>query len=376
MSKAGAGSPGGDSVELSDDELPWELLDGYFAGTATRSDRARVTGWIDGIPERHDEIEAIRLLWSRGAREDACGPRWDTARAVASLERQLAATRSSAPNGDSDYTTGVTGCPLVDPKLRPGSRWASQRRRLRHLVGLAAAAVVGIGVGTAWRLAGDAKSSESVQQVATAPQQRAQVTLRDGTTLTLGPASRLRISADFGRKRRVLELDGEALFTVVHDPNHPFEIHTARTVVHDVGTTFDVLAYASDSIERIVVIDGQVSVGGASLASRDVGTLESDGRLTLRHNTDVRRLLLWSEGGLTFADTPLIDAVHALQRTYDLRITLRDPSLGAQRVTASFGAGTPVDVVLHDVTAIIGATYRHSGQSIVIERHEPPATSH
>jgi ferric-dicitrate binding protein FerR (iron transport regulator) len=234
---------------------------------------------------------------------------------------------------------------------------------------LAAAAVVGIGIGVAWRLTGGAASSESVEQVSTAPQQRARVVLRDGTTLTLGPASHLRISTDFGRRSRVLELDGEALFTVVHDPNHPFEIHTARTVVHDVGTTFDVLAYASDSIERIAVIDGQVSVGGASLASRDVGTLDSGGRLTLHHNADVRRLLLWSEGGLTFADTPLIDVVHALQRNYDLQITLPYPSLGAQRVTASFSAGTPVDVVLHDVTAIIGATYRHSGQSIVIERH-------
>ncbi len=152
----------------------------------------------------------------------------------------------------------------------------------------------------------------------------------------------------------MLDLDGEGLFSVRHDAGHPFAIRTARTVVHDVGTTFDVLAYASDSIERVAVIEGQVSIGGASLASHDVGTIDVTGHITLHYNADVTRLLLWSDGGLVFADTPLSDVMRALRRNYEVHVTLRDSALGAQRVTATFVAGTPVDAVLHDITAIIG----------------------
>lgn len=368
MTESGAGPAGGDGSEPSDGGLPWELLDGYFAGSATRGERAQVITWIGGARVRREEIEAIRRLWLHGAMHGSSGPRWDTARAVASLEHQLGRTRPTSHDPSLTHVAADTPGSRFDLISR-SRRWLpTDPWRWRPLLSLAAAAVLGVALGTAWRVGGSREDSEPVEQFSTGANQRVRVTLRDGTTLTLGPSTRLRIPSHFGATRRVLDLDGEALFTVVHDPAHPFEIHTARAVVHDVGTTFDVLAYAGDSIERVLVVEGSVSIGGKSLARRDVGVIDGDGRLTLTHNADVQRLLVWSEGGLAFSDTPIRDVLRALQRNYELRVTLHDPALAAQRVTASFVAGTPADIVLHDLTAIIGATYRRSGQSVVIQR--------
>ncbi len=368
MTKLGGRSPEGDSGELPGDGLPWALLDGYFAGTAAPAERARVTTWIEGAPERRQEIEAIHQIWMRGAEGMSGTPRWDTAGALASLERRLAAARSGVSRAISEKARSQSHGSGLDVESATSRTLSDRAWRWQQLLGLAAAMVLGAGLGTAWRLARNASGVDALEEFSTSAHQRARVTLRDGTTITLGAESRVRIPPDFGKTERMLDLDGEGLFSVRHDAGHPFAIRTARTVVHDVGTTFDVLAYASDSIERVAVIEGQVSIGGASLASHDVGTIDVTGHITLHHNADVTRLLLWSDGGLVFADTPLSDVMRALRRNYEVHVTLRDSALGAQRVTATFVAGTPVDAVLHDITAIIGAKYRWLGQSVVIER--------
>ena len=86
------------------------------------------------------------------------------------------------------------------------------------------------------------------------------VTLRDGTRLVLWPASRLRIPSDFGLRTRSVELQGEAYFAVVHDASHPFVVTAHGVVTRDVGTAFDIRAYADDPGVRVAVAEGEVAV--------------------------------------------------------------------------------------------------------------------
>jgi transmembrane sensor len=217
-----------------------------------------------------------------------------------------------------------------------------------------------------WRPSPDT-ASPSIREFDTPRGARSTVSLRDGTILTLGPATRLRVPPEYGRLTRTVELDGEGLFIVVHDSRHPFLVRTARTVVHDVGTTFTVVAYSKDPSVEVAVAAGEVSVADSALRARDVATIGVTGRLTVRHRADVRPYLAWSQGRLVFVDTPLREVMRVLDRTYDLQITLADSALGAQLITATF-TNQPPDVVLDDVTAIVGAAYERSSRSVVIRR--------
>jgi transmembrane sensor len=78
-------------------------------------------------------------------------------------------------------------------------------------------------------------------------------------------------------------------------------------------------------------------------------------------------LLAWTQGEIVFHDTPLADAVGDLGRSFDLRIEIADTSLARLPITATFSA-QPVDVVLDDITAIVGARYERSGHTVVIRR--------
>jgi transmembrane sensor len=84
------------------------------------------------------------------------------------------------------------------------------------------------------------------------------ITLTDGSTIHLN--TRSRVSVRFSGTRRVAQLlQGEALFTIQHDPNRPFEVVSGFTVVRDVGTQFDVHRKTSGATV-VTVIQGQVDV--------------------------------------------------------------------------------------------------------------------
>jgi transmembrane sensor len=338
-------SASGRQPPVDEGEPPWDLLDRYFSGTSTPDELALISAWEKSAPGRRHELEAVRAIWARS--QHALGPRpvWETDRMVADLRTRMRDERRSRPPA-----------------------WLSQHWPLSaSAAALLAAVSTAVVISRGWLPA----ALSPIRDFETPPAARASVTLRDGTVLTLGPATHLRVPREFGHSTRTVELDGEALFSVVHDPRHPFVVKTARTVIRDVGTTFSVVAYAKDPGMQVAVTDGEVTVDGASLGARDVGTIGATGHLSIRHRADVRPFVAWSQGNLVFVNTPLRDVMRVLERTYDLQITVADSALGAQLITATF-TNEPADMVLDDITAIVGAAYVRSARSVVIQRRPRP----
>jgi ferric-dicitrate binding protein FerR (iron transport regulator) len=154
----------------------------------------------------------------------------------------------------------------------------------------------------------------------------------------------------------------------VHDVRRPFVVQTFRATIRDVGTTFDVRAYASDLGERVTVAEGEVAVAGVALRARDQASLDDAGHISVRRNVEVTAPMAWVQGRLVFEDTPLADAARMLARTYDLDVAVADSSLGRERVTAAFPAGEAVGEVLRAVTLAVGAHYEQIGRTVMIRR--------
>jgi ferric-dicitrate binding protein FerR (iron transport regulator) len=202
------------------------------------------------------------------------------------------------------------------------------------------------------------------------------VTLRDGTRLVLGPATELRVPADFGVRARELELSGEAYFSVVHDVRHPFAVHTGHAVVRDVGTEFVVRAYREDDVERIAVSAGRVVVTagrGANdtipASAGDVATVDRAGRLTLRSGMDVSRYVAWMQGTIVFDDAPIRDVIRDIKRTYGVELSLADTSLATRTVTASFRGTEAAADVLDAIAHAVGARVEWDGARAILIRH-------
>jgi ferric-dicitrate binding protein FerR (iron transport regulator) len=238
----------------------------------------------------------------------------------------------------------------------------------------AAAAVVALFAGAWWMapVGGSARGSGErvTREYATERGQLMRVRLPDGTSVTLGAASRLHYVGE-GATREVA-LEGEAVFNVVHDARHPFVVRAGGAVARDIGTTFGVRAYPGDSGARVVVAEGSVSLRAAGRAATAARVLEPGelGRVERGGTPEVTRVnaaryLSWADGRLEFDDVPLREVAAQLSRWYDVDVLLADSALGARRFTGSF-QGESVDQVLAALAPPLHARYERRGRTVVL----------
>jgi transmembrane sensor len=344
------------------DKSPWDQLARLFADELPQAEAEQLRAWIAGDPERSAMVNHLREVWSRaGDLRQA----WDAEGALAQIKQ--------VPAGP------VRVVPI--PKFYREEPLSPGRRLVR--LGLRAAAAVALVAGGAgvWRLAIQGPAPEApvtVAEMATPRGQRATLRLPDGTRVMLGPASTLRYASTYTMGARAVQLDGEAYFEVVHDSIRPFTVRTARGVATDLGTTFGVRAYASDSVLRVVVTEGRVSLAPARdttarprsqdsllLSPGDLGRIGPNGSLTARRGIDLSGYLAWTEGRLVFQDTPVGEVVVQLGRWFDLDVRLADTTIGSKRLTASF-ANEPAPEVLQLVAASLGLRVEQRGQAVTL----------
>ena len=348
-------------------EPDWTRLGRYLAGECTRGEAEEIRRWMEADPARRRLVEELRAVWDAAATPTT---RWGTPTAW----RRLAARLRSRERG--------RGLTLVDGGRRAGSGGT----RAARWTMVAAATALALGGGVWWsRAAGRSGTGVAIsvplKDVRVALGQRAQFQLTDGTRVLLGPGSVLRYDTTrFGASTRELLLDGQAHFTVAHDPHRPFLVRTARTVTEDLGTEFAITDYAADSAGVVVVASGTVAVRSVGadttrpttlLGTGDLVRLEPAGRVTVRRGVDLRSSLAWTEGRLVFTDTPVAEVITRLNRWYDADVRLGDRALAALRFTASYRAVSEATVVRELATAI-GARVLHRGSTTLIV----PLSSH
>lgn len=355
-------------------ELSPGLIDRYLAGQCTPDERAQVEAWVRAHPDESTGLVRLRDALSQGRARPSVPDVHRVMAGIRARRGERAAEGSPTREATSD-SVGTERMALVSALVRvPLGRLSGETRSVawRRWVPAVAAALIVAGVTGVWGARWGSARIMPVREFATLAGTRSVVTLRDGTTLTLGPATRVRVPAGFGIRSRVVELDGEGVFAVVHDATRPFVVRTARGDVRDVGTTFVVRAYGEDSTARIAVAEGEVAVGGTSLHAHDAAAIDRVGRMTVRRGVDVTTEFGWSTGVLVFADTPLREVARELERTYALTVAIEDSVIAGKLVTATFTDET-VDEVLSTVTRVVGARFARTGKMVVIRRGVVPA---
>lgn len=151
-----------------------------------------------------------------------------------------------------------------------------------------------------------------------------QITLPDGTTVTLNAGSYLKYPDSFVSDIRRVEMDGEAFFEVTRNEEQPFLIHTKEADVKVLGTSFNVKAYNMDEQLTVSVQTGKVQVDLPEAMMR----LLPDEQLVLdktrgefqKRNEDAKLSTIWINGGLYFNRTPIRTVVNELIRMYNRTI--------------------------------------------------------
>lgn len=89
---------------------------------------------------------------------------------------------------------------------------------------------------------------------------KSRLTLPDGTKVWLNAESRITYTNNFNKKTREVDLEGEAFFDVVKNPNSPFIVHTTGIDIKVLGTAFNVKSYPHESTIEATLVRGSIEV--------------------------------------------------------------------------------------------------------------------
>lgn len=154
--------------------------------------------------------------------------------------------------------------------------------------------------------------------------------LPDGSVFTLSPGSTATVALPWANGSRVIKLRGEALFETSKDQHRPFSVHAKGFVISTLGTVFRVSAYDSLQVGNVKLISGKILVHKESDRSNTI-YLKPGNEYSFNSNTgkmqpvvepkkitapEISNGIEYTEEGLAFHNTPLLEVFKTLAETY------------------------------------------------------------
>ena len=284
-----------------------KLLQKYITGNATEEETRQVVEWLQASPENLREYRAQRKL------------------------HDIALWR-------------------VDVVEGMGRRSVTLRRVAWEFAKIAAVFVL-VFLGVRYWDARRMQDATSFQTVYVPAGQRAELTLADGTKVWLNARSTLIFPGEFRGDKRDVTLDGEGYFAVARNEEQPFIVRTHKLDVRVLGTEFNVMAYATDSVWETSLLKGSVEILTPGLASGSL-KLKPDTRASLQGDKLIVGSIqepdyfLWREGLLCFHNITLSDMMEKLELYYGVDIVVNNSKILRNRYTGKFRTKDGVEHVL------------------------------
>jgi transmembrane sensor len=186
-----------------------------------------------------------------------------------------------------------------------------------------------------------------------------QLTLPDGTKVWLNAASSITYPIAFTGNSRSVEMTGEAYFEVTHDKKHPFTVKAGGQTIEDIGTHFNVNAYADEPAQVTTLLEGAVSVSGHLLRPGEKATVigAAGSGATATGTTgagavdiqvtqgDPDQAVAWKNGLFNFTDAGLQTVMRQLSRWYNVDVTYKG-NIPPRQFTGMIGRSLTLNQVL------------------------------
>lgn len=203
--------------------------------------------------------------------------------------------------------------------------------------------------------------------------QRAELTLADGTNVWLNAKTTLTYPDRFSNSKREVELDGEAYFTVKHDPENVFIVNTKQCAIQVLGTEFNVSAYNASEFFETSLIKGSVEVSSKETNESiklfpNNSVFMENGRLVetpIRHYSH----FLWRNGLISFENERMEMIIDKLRLYYDVNIQVENKQILDLRYTGKFWTKDGVEQVLKVIRIHANFEYTKDNEQNLITIH-------
>ncbi len=202
--------------------------------------------------------------------------------------------------------------------------------------------------------------------------QQSCVNLPDGTVVWLNSGSKFSYSCNFGKKQRLVKLDGQAFFDVVKDKNRPFIVKTKHLDVEVLGTAFDVMAYADEEVIRTTLVRGKVKV---KISNKESEYLEPgqacfysvySKKAQVKH-VNTEEYTSWREGQIRFNNETFENIARNLERKFNVLIIIENKMLAKERYTGEFMKEDSLKKIFEIFNLTTEFDYKINGDTITIK---------
>lgn len=198
------------------------------------------------------------------------------------------------------------------------------------------------------------------------------VELPDGTFVSLGSKTTFHYDTDYGKKDRMVYLEGEAFFQVAKEIDKPFVVKTKEQDIQALGTKFNVSAYPYDSLLTTTLLQGSVLLTTTGITEKTL--LKPNEQLVYNRNTrhssvqivDAKQFMAWTTGYYYFPEQSLEAILYRLGHVYGVQFTVLSEKLNQRIFTGTFYRGQSIKDIMEIIHLSIPINYEIKDHQVTI----------
>ena len=201
--------------------------------------------------------------------------------------------------------------------------------------------------------------------------QSSDIILADGSVVSLHPGSRLAFPVEFTSTERVVKLEGEAYFNVVHDSKRPFVVITDLTETTVLGTEFNVDTRDGSSTV-VTLVKGRVQVKNKKHNNKVVlepgmQTVASDMGFSPLTQVDTAPYSYWAEGYLFYDQAELQDIMRKIGLMYNMTVEFRNTGIMQLKMRFFAERKNGLDAVINRLNSLHRIHVTRSGNTLYVD---------
>ncbi|WP_426478220.1 FecR family protein [Chryseobacterium sp. CBSDS_008] len=198
------------------------------------------------------------------------------------------------------------------------------------------------------------------------------VHLEDGSVVTLLPGAELTVEKSFPASTRVVDLKGNAIFSVAKSKTHPFIVRADGFSTKVLGTVFKISQ--SGRKKAVDLYEGKVAVSSPGVPVSFLTPNQKWTNFGIAHTTAVISLKqvknssrkVSSVLSLSFNDVPLKEVVAVLESSYSTKV-LYPKEAEHKKITADFTGGT-VGENIESLAFILGLEVQKKENTYILKK--------
>ncbi|MBA6152382.1 FecR family protein [Gelidibacter maritimus] len=190
---------------------------------------------------------------------------------------------------------------------------------------------------------------------------RSELVLADGSKLWINSGSTVKFPSKFNDSSRNIFIEGEIFIDVSKNQWQPFTVSTSNFDVNVYGTAFNVKAYEDSENQRVVLVEGAVSVishNDLSASMMPNESLEITPSQMVKKTVDPRFYTSWKNGYLEFDETPIEDVLLELSRYYNVTFLETQNEFVDKTCTGKIYLSSNLEDVLETLSVLSSTSFK------------------